>query len=205
MSASSISDVSDLLRTLPEMEPPANAWSRLRSSQRRALVPGSPRVWSGVAAAACAALVAFGLLFVGEEPAAPTLLSRVAVPASPGAAVAEPGAGLLRAADLDQLRRQSRQLERRLAGLPQRRQVVQADVAGMIAELQEQIAAVDYELNRQGSTSISSARWPSAAPAAIYATDRASGYGSDELWGQRVRLMQRLVSVRFAEAGAAAY
>jgi len=198
-------EINDLLRSLPEMEPPADAWSRIRASQSQSSSVGSLLVWSGVAAAACGAIIAFGLLVSDEKPAAPIRPPLVSVSKPPPDRQAEGDASVRRAADLHEFRRQSRQLERRLAGLPQRSQVVRADVAGMITVLQDQIAAVDYELNRTRPLSAATARWPSAAPAAIYATDRADDYAADELWQARVQLMNRLVSVRFAEAGAAAY
>jgi hypothetical protein len=203
MSASSAGAVTDLLRTLPDMEPPADAWSRLRAAQQPSLLSASRLVWPSVAAAACAALIAVGLLVSNNASNTPVPL--VAASASAADAMGERGVSVARAADLHGLRRQSRQLELRLAGLPRRSQMVRADVAGMIAELQDQIAAVDYELQRTSSVSASTARWPSAAPAAIYAPDRAARYEPDELWGRRVRLMSRLVSIRFAEAGVAAY
>ena len=203
MSASSAGAVTDLLRTLPDMEPPADAWSRLRAAQQPSLLSASRLVWPSVAAAACAAVIAVGLLVSNN--ASNTPLPLVAASASAADAMGERGVSVAQAADLHGLRRQSRQLELRLAGLPRRSQMVRADVAGMIAELQDQIAAVDYELQRRSSVSASTARWPSAAPAAIYASDRAARYGPDELWGRRVRLMSRLVSIRFAEAGVAAY
>lgn len=203
MSASSAGAVTDLLRTLPDMEPPADAWSRLRAAQQPSLLSASRLVWPSVAAAACAAVIAVGLLVSNNASNTPVPL--VAASASAADAMGERGVSVARAADLHGLRRQSRQLELRLAGLPRRSQMVRADVAGMIAELQDQIAAVDYELQRTSSVSASTARWPSAAPAAIYASDRAARYGPDELWGRRVRLMSRLVSIRFAEAGVAAY
>ena len=203
MSASSAGAVTDLLRTLPDMEPPADAWSRLRAAQQPSLLSASRLVWPSVAAAACAAVIAVGLLVSNN--ASNTPLPLVAASASAADAMGERGVSVTQAADLHRLRRQSRQLELRLAGLPRRSQMVRADVAGMIAELQDQIAAVDYELQRTSSVSASTARWPSAAPAAIYASDRAARYGPDELWGRRVRLMSRLVSIRFAEAGVAAY
>ncbi len=182
-----------------------SSWSRIGASRQRTWPVGSPIVWSGVAVAACAALIAFGLLISSEAPVAPVQPSLVAGLAPSDDSMDERGISVAHAADLHELRQQSRQLERRLAGLPRRSQVVRADVAGMISELQDQIAAVDYELNRTRSVSAATARWPSAAPAAIYATDRADDYGADELWQARVQLMNRLVSVRFAEAGAAAY
>jgi hypothetical protein len=203
MSASSAGAVTDLLRTLPDMEPPADAWSRLRAAQQPSLLSASRLVWPSVAAAACAAVIAVGLLVSNDASNTPVPL--VAASASAADAMGERGVSVAQAADLHGLRRQSRQLELRLAGLPRRSQMVRADVAGMIAELQDQIAAVDYELQRTSSVSASTARWPSAAPAAIYASDRAARYGPDELWGRRVRLMSRLVSIRFAEAGVAAY
>jgi hypothetical protein len=205
MSARLSSEVTDLLRSLPEMEPPADAWSRIGASRQRTWPVGSPIVWSGVAVAACAALIAFGLLVSSEAPVAPVQPWLVAGLAPSGDSIDERGISVAHAADLHELRQQSRQLERRLAGLPRRSQVVRADVAGMIAELQDQIAAVDYELNRAGSMATVTARWPSPKPAAIYAVDRADIYAADELWKERVQLMNRLVSVRFTAAGAAAY
>jgi hypothetical protein len=203
MSASSAGEVTDRLRTLPDMQPPADAWARLRAAQQPSLLSASRLVWPSVAAAACAALIVVGLLVSNN--ASNTPVPVVAASASVADAMGERGASVAQAADLHGLRRQSRQLELRLAGLPRRSQMARADVTGMIAELQDQIAAVDYELQRTSSVSASTARWPSAAPAAIYASDRAARYGPDELWGRRVRLMSRLVSIRFAEAGVAAY
>ena len=67
-----------------------------------------------------------------------------------------------------------------LRGLPPGPNVVRADTAIAIAELQDQLAVVDYQLNRAAAR-------PEQDPRA--------------LWQQRVELMDRLLRVRYTEAG----
>lgn len=200
MSYASINEVTDGLRGLPDMRPPADAWSRLCAHQAR---PWFARPFAWAAAAGVALMVA-GVMRSGEEVVVPAA-DAVMVVAAPSAVVDEPSVRMARAAQVHELRMKSAQLERRLAGLPRRNQLVRADIADMVADLQDRIAAVDYELNRAGSPPPTTARWPSSAPAAIQSVGRPDRSAPDELWAQRVRLMNRLVDVRFAEAGAAAY
>lgn len=184
-------DVTELLRSLPDMQPPADAWAHVRAKQR-------PVAWAGAAVAACAALVAvvIGITDTArhETPVAPVETYLVQTDTAPTVQVAEQ-------IDVNELRRRSQRMERMLYGLPPRTQLVRADVAGAIAELQDRIAAVDYELNRstrqrRAPTNFTNTTttWPSA--------NRAT---SQDLWRERVDLMDRLVRVRYAEAGAEAY
>ncbi len=199
-------EVTELLRSLPDMRPPPDAWQRIVASRRS----GHPLAWSAVALVACAALVAIVLL--AREPAPVASSETFLVATEPGSRRVQPAESqaMVAARSLDErdLRRRSRQMERLLSGLPPRTEVVQADVAGMITELQDRIAAVDYELNRQVLSD-----WSPAATNR-WASERAIGTrgGSGEpppqprdLWQERVELMDRLVRVRFAEAGAEAH
>lgn len=190
-------EVTELLRSLPDMRPPDDAWKRVRESQRR----GHPFVWSGAALAACAALVAVVMLMREDVPVVPVETYLVRSESMPVVQAAD-------RMDMDELRRRSQRMESMLRGLPPRTQIVRADVAGAITELQDRIAVVDYELNRtqEGrSASNSIARWPAAADAATARQTQRAAPSPRDLWRQRVDLMDRLVRVRYAEAGAEAY
>jgi len=196
-------EVTELLRSLPDMRPPEDAWKRIRESQRHR----HPFVWSGAALAACVALAAVAMGIIS--------LTREDVPVEPAETylVRSESAPMARAADrfdVGELRRRSQSMERMLRGLPPRTQLVRADVAGAIAELQDRIAAVDYELNYAAQNRVSNgrssiARWPSASEAATVRSGQRSAPTSRDLWRQRVDLMDRLVRVRYAEAGVEAY
>src|SRR5690606_5025116 len=86
----------------------------------------------------------------------------------------------LRLKALNALMVESRQLEADLRALPDEPQLVRAGTAATIAAVEDQIAAIDYELNH--------------SPTAM----------SDEqvelYWRERVRLMNLLVQLRAAQA-----
>jgi hypothetical protein len=90
-------------------------------------------------------------------------------------------------------------MELLLRGLPPRGHLVRADTAGAIAELQDRIAAVDFELSRGGRA----AAVPAGTTSTRWAPER--GATSQDLWQERVDLMDRLVRVRYQEAGAEAH
>lgn len=85
------------------------------------------------------------------------------------------------AADTSQLVARSQQLERLLGSLSYEPRVVSAQTAGTIAQLEDQIAWVDYGLSAGGD-------------------GRLSERDSHALWEQRVELMNSLVHVRYAQA-----
>ncbi|MFQ5634692.1 MAG: hypothetical protein ACE5G3_05100 [Gammaproteobacteria bacterium] len=205
-------EITELLRSLPDMPPPAGSWHRVRKNLRRR----NPFVWSGAALAACAALVAVVLLTRGAEPIQPVanyLVNSEPAP-RPDAPVDAGAANAAERSDVRDLRRRSQQMERLLRGLPPRTQLVRADVAGAIAELQDRIAAIDYELNRAAldradgrwTESGAIARWPAADHVNGYqSTGPARALPPGDLWRQRVDLMDSLVRVRYAEAGVEAH
>lgn len=199
-------EVTELLRSLPDMRPPEDAWRRIVATRGR----GHPLAWSAAALAACAALVAIVLLAREETPLAPSEAHVVATDPAPRQVTSpeSPAAVPASSPGVRDLRRRSRQMERLLSGLPPRTDVVRADVAGVITELQDRIAAVDYELNRQARGAWSpaaTARWASERSVATRSTGRQSVQQPRDLWAERVELMDRLVRVRFAEVGAEAH
>ena len=80
---------------------------------------------------------------------------------------------------------ESRQLESDLRSLPEEPRVRQAGTVATISEIEDRIAAIDYQLN----------------DATVTMTDE------DEhiFWRERVRLMKLLVGLRYAQAQRAGY
>jgi hypothetical protein len=187
-------DVTELLRSLPDMQPPAGSWEKLHARHRRHV----PWVWSSAALAACAALVAVVLLTRPEPPVETFLVQAERdVPIPANVRVAD------EASDLRALRQRSQQLERLLQGLPPRSRIVRVDTAAPITDLQDQLAAVDYELNRIALLQATAGQ--SAADRDGGARAQGATQPPRELWRQRNALMDRLVHARFVEAGASAF
>ena len=82
--------------------------------------------------------------------------------------------------NLDALMVRSRWLERNLRALPAEPRMMRAGTAATIGELEDRIAAIDYALND---------------PHADLSTAEAEVF-----WRERVRLMDSLVQVRYAQA-----
>ncbi len=171
------SPVEDLLRSLPERNPPAGSWDRVLRSTRglrfgRRLKSLAPTVALG------AAVAAFALVWVKP---APDLLLRDTGPQEL-VSVTVPPASV--APEIRHLRARSENLERMLRSLPPGPQVVRADTALAVTALEDRIASVDYRLNRRAGR-----------------FDREHG----DLWRERVELMRELLRMKYAEAGVAAF
>jgi len=156
------------LRELPELQPPPGSWQRIVAVSAATRRGFSRRTVTGLATAAAAALVAVVVISFGfPDRSQPGPQARVAqdFPATP---------------DIEALRQRSRQLEQVLRSMPRGPVVRRVDTAGAIVELQDQIAVVDYRLNRAGDAGI-------------------SPQDASTLWRQRVELMDRLLRARYAE------
>lgn len=158
------------LQRLPELEPPADGWRRLE--RRLDTRPGWPFWAPTLAAAACALLVALGLLLRPEMPA-PRLEGADGGATPPRDATA--GAPLT-ASDW---RARSVELERLLADVPEPR-VARASTALTTSLLEDRIALIDEQL--------------SAAAGGVASAD------ADSLYRERVLLLDSLVRVRYAAA-----
>ena len=83
------------------------------------------------------------------------------------------------------LQAQSRQLEREIRSLPAEPKVARASTVATLSEIEERIAAIDYQLNDP------EAQWAE---------------GDKEIfWRERVRLMNLLLQLRYAQAQRTAY
>jgi DNA polymerase III psi subunit len=164
------SPVEQRLRNLPELAPPAYAWSRIR---RRARREHWRQLWPVVVAGGLATSAAVLVLTVA-------LTTWQATPVDTTLLVAAP------VQELHELQDQSRVYEDLLRSLPREQNLVRAEDAAAIAELEDRIARVDWMLSR--------------SPRTVPAHKAAPG-----LWRERVGLMGELVRARYTQAGVAAY
>lgn len=168
------------LHELTDTMPPRAVWTRIREqAQAEGLICSAAnrnrRHWfagAGVAAAVLlAALVIPGILNPAADdfPVVPTNMPSNA-------------AGL---STLQTLMVQSRQLETDLRSLPDAPRVMRASTVATISDLEDRIAAIDYQLND--------------AEARMTPEDR------ELFWRERVRLMNSLLQLRYAQAQRAAF
>ncbi len=167
------------LRALPATMPPRNVWLRIREQAEAEGLLGRPparqhhKWYAGVGLAAAALMAAVMLPGSGSD-------------TGPGPVV--PQGPTSNTADLSSLRAlqvQSQQLERDLRALPSPPRVARAGTVATMSEIEDRIAAIDYQLND------STVEWADG--------DR------EIFWGERVRLMKLLLQLRYAQAQRAAY
>lgn len=166
------------LRQLEDTMPPRAVWQRIEE-QARAEGLFSPRIAERTKWLAGAGIAAAVVLAVTNTPFAPVI--DVGAPSG----ITEPEYEQV-AGNSDDLRGlnalmvESRQIERNLRALPAQPSLVRASTVATIAELQDQIAAIDYLLNQPGLQL-------SPAQEEIY-------------WRERVRLMNSLLRLRTAQS-----
>jgi hypothetical protein len=168
------------LRRLPETPPPRVVWDRIRAqAEAEGLIKRSltrrPSTWYAMGLAAAVALAVFvapGLLR-SPEPAFPTIPPVATV-------AAQTPQESLRALQVE-----SRQIESDLRALPDDPRVMRASTAATIHELEERIAAIDYQLNEPGA--------------------QLSPDNEEIFWRERVRLMKTLFRLRYAQAQRTAF
>ena len=169
------------LHALPDTMPPRLVWQRIREQAEaegliKDKVSRKRSTWymgAGLAAAALvAAVIMPGLL---QDPAEPLPV----VPESVGTSTQVP----LNA--LQTLMTESRDLETNLRALPDAPRVMRASTMVTISDLEDRIAAIDYQLND-----------PEV---------QMSPEDTELFWRERVRLMKSLLQLRYAQAQRAAF
>jgi hypothetical protein len=175
------------LNELPETMPPRAVWHRIREQAEAEGLLHRPRsrrpsTWyAGGSLAAAAVLVAVILPGLIQQPAvveAEPTFSAVPSPSTASGAVAEVNV-------LQALMVESRQLESSLRSLPNEPRVVRAGTQATILELEDRIAAIDYQLSD---------------PAVQMTAEE-----EEIFWRERVRLMKSLVQLRYAQAQRTAF
>ena len=178
-------DERDALRAgllgLPDTMPPRAVWHRIREQAEaeglvQKPVTRRPSTWYVVGSIAATLLIAVLVVpgMLQDEPEVfPTTPENVGT-GSP-----------IRLNTLQTLMTESRELESNLRDLPARPRVMRAGTAATIANLEDRIAAIDYQLN-----------------------DPESQLGPEDeeiFWRERVRLMKLLVGMRYAQAQRTAF
>lgn len=169
------------LRELPETMPPREVWVKIREQAEAEGLIGTPRsrrpafLYAGVGLAAAVVLAAIIV---------PGLRNSVEsdFPVVPGNLTPSNSGGLN---VLDALMVESRQLESDLRSLPEEPRVVRAGTQATILELEDRIAAIDYQLSD---------------PDVQMTPDE-----QEIFWRERVRLMKSLVRLRYAQAQRTAF
>ena len=172
------------LQALPALQPPAGIWDQVRAevTNETAAAKRPPSRWhwpARLALAASVALVAVVLISRGPDRLGGTAEVPATTVAGADAARRQGGTPLVNPSYAS-LAAESQRLERVLTRLDDRPRVINAGTASTIAELEDRIALVDYQLGTLGTT--------------LNGRERAA------LWQQRVDLMNSLVMVRYAQA-----
>lgn len=165
------------LRQLGDTVPPRAVWRRIEE-QARAEGLFAPRFGERTKWLAGAGLAAAVVLAVLNVPVSPLVDTGQRFPTEPEYTATTTNSDDMRA--LNALMVQSRQIERNLRALPDQPSLVRASTAATISDLQDQIAAIDYLLNR---------------PEFQLSPEQEEIY-----WRERVRLMNLLLQLRTAQA-----
>ena len=167
------------LRELSDTMPPRAVWNRIRrqAEAEGLVVPPVARrrtTWfAGAGLAAAAVLAAVMLPRVVEQP-----VDAYTVPENLSTNSTQLSA-------LQTLMVESRQLENNLRALPEEPRVMRATTVASISDLEDRIAAIDYQLNDPST--------------------RMSPEDRELFWRERVRLMKSLLQLRYAQAQRAAF
>jgi hypothetical protein len=169
------------LNALPDTMPPRVVWQRIREqaeAEGLIIVKDSRKrsMWymgTGLAAAALVAAVMMPMLLQNPVEPLPT------VPDNVGTSTPVP------LNTLQTLMTESRDLESNLRALPDAPRVQRAGTMATISDLEDRIAAIDYQLND-----------PEV---------QMSPEDTELFWRERVRLMKSLLQLRYAQAQRAAF
>ena len=169
------------LRDLPDTMPPRAVWHRIREqAEAEGLItrPAARRsstwyVGGSLAAAIVVAVLMVPGMFEQEPVVYPTTPETVGS-SSP-----------IQLNTLQTLMTESRELENDLRDLPDKPRVMRAGTAATIADLENRIAAIDYQLNDPEY--------------------QLSPEDEETFWRERVRLMKLLVGMRYAQAQRTAF
>jgi hypothetical protein len=169
------------LNALPDTMPPRVVWERIREQAEAEGLIAARGVqkrsgwYMGIGLAAAALVAAVMMPGILQEPANPGSI----VPDNVGSSSQVP------LNTLQTLMTESRELESNLRALPNAPRVQRASTMATISDLEDRIAAIDYQLN---------------APEV-----QMSPEDTELFWRERVRLMKSLLQLRYAQAQRAAF
>ena len=161
------------LRELPALDAPAGAWQRVREAMDRP-APGFNQRRLFAVAAGIVAVLSLSIAFLTSREDEKVVELETS-PAIPVVIEVEP-------AQLNALVARSQQLEGLLQVLPERPRIERVSTVATIDTLEQRIQWLDIQL--------------SSAPDVVLSAEQ-----TQQLWTERVTLMDSLVKVRYAEAG----
>jgi len=172
-------DVQVAMRNLPDFTPPLDLWERIQAAAQQPAQPEPAAAWprwvATVAAAASVALVAVMWLNRPAEPPAPITARNDATQLE--SALTQN----LVTPRLASLRNESRRLERLVAGFGDAPALVNAATASSIVDVQDRILWIDDRLSRAKLDGLNATQL-------------------EALWRERVKLMNSLAALRYAQA-----
>jgi len=170
------------LRELPETMPPRAVWNRIREQAQaegliRTAATQRPSTW--FAGIGIAAAVVLSVTVLPRLMSTPDLITPYTEP--PVTA----NNNQVEVTALQALMVQSRQLENDLRALPDEPKVMRASTVVTLSDIENAIAAIDFQLNESGIQMTPEER--------------------ELFWRERVRLMKSLVRLRYAQAQRTAF
>ena len=180
-------ELQSALRALPETMPPRAVWERIEQQARAEGLLNNPMLKHGLsqparwlAGSGVAAAVVLAVLTVpGPGPGDPATVA-TADGSLPTVPAYQENTDDVQLRSINALMVQSQVLERDLRRLPASPQVMRASTAATIDNLQTRIAAIDYQLNDPEL--------------------RMTREQQEAFWRERVRLMDSLLQLRFAQS-----
>jgi hypothetical protein len=169
------------LRNLPDTMPPRVVWNRIQEqAEAEGLISrkASRRPSTWYLGGSLAAAILIGVFIVPGMLATPT----PEFSPTPANTITNPP---VRLTTLQTLMTESRELENDLRDLPAEPRVMRAGTAATIADLEDRIAAIDYQLNDPEF--------------------QLTPEEEEIFWRERVRLMRLLVGMRYAQAQRTAF
>jgi len=169
------------LRDIPDTMPPRVVWHRIREQAEAEGLMQQPRMqrrstwYAGTGLAAAALLAAVMLPGLINAPVEDSFVVPDSLPTNSVSQVSA----------LQALMVESRQIERDLRSLPDEPRVMRAGTVATISDLEDRIAAIDYQLNNPEVQMVPEDR--------------------ELFWRERVRLMKLLLQLRYAQAQRAAF
>lgn len=166
------------LRELPDTMPPRAVWNRIREqAEAEGLLqkPSAARSTRWMTGLAIAASVVLAVILVPTLTSSPELDATITEPQVDATDSDDLGLTALQA-----LMVQSRRLESDLRAMPEEPRVMRASTVATIADIENAIAAIDFQLNDPSVTMTEEE--------------------TELFWRERVRLMKSLVQLRYAQA-----
>jgi hypothetical protein len=184
LSADELERLKQGLDGLADTMPPRAVWHRIRAQAEAEGLLSKPVTYrraKWLVGAAIAAAVALAVLRLPET-VNPNVTEQLAVERTPSAT---PRSAPTNSVELNALMVQSQQLEQDLRAITYQPRMMRASTAAIISNLEDQIASIDYRLNH---------------PAI-----RMSPANEQLYWRERVRLMESLVKLRYAQVQRASF